>query len=109
MQRKTFEAQLVGDLNGGLHNLFIYCDLLEHVNVGDTLAPLLRTVAVSGAVGESVTRVFSPPRYIPMRRTNFESIEIDIKDDLGEPVAFEGGRVVVTVHCRRVNSGYLPA
>ena len=34
----------VSDINGGIHSLYIYCDLLESVPVGDIEAPLLRVV-----------------------------------------------------------------
>jgi hypothetical protein len=94
-----------------LHGLYVYCDVVEHVCVGDTAAPLLRIVdAGDGAAnGENITRMFNTPRYIPMRKTAFDSIEIDIRDDIGEPISFEGGKLVVVVHCRRANSAYLPA
>ena len=40
------------DIEGGLHALYVYCDVLECVPVGDTMAPLLRIAPVKGARGE---------------------------------------------------------
>ena len=34
---------------------------------------------------------------------NIESIEIDIRTDLGKPIYFTSGRVVVKLHFRRKN------
>ena len=31
-------------VNGDINSVYIYCDILEHVTVGDTKAPLLRIV-----------------------------------------------------------------
>ena len=37
--------------NGNVNSVYIYCDILEHVAVGDTKAPLLRIVVCRQAVG----------------------------------------------------------
>lgn len=89
-----------------LHALYVYCDVLECVPVGDTLAPLLRIVEVSGSRDEMVHIQFDQPRYIPIQKKCFDSIEIDIRDDTGDPVSFDTGKLIVTLHFRRAKDTY---
>ena len=44
---------------------------------------------------------FSFPNYISLRRTNFRTIEIDIRDHLGKKIPFEFGTLTVTLHFKR--------
>jgi len=94
------------DVHRGFNSMYVYCDLLEHVPVGDTRAPLLRIVNVCGNSGESINRNYDKPQYVPLQKKNFESLEIDIRTDAGNPVPFEFGKVVVTLHFRLCKSPY---
>ena len=42
-------------------SLFVYCDILERVIVGDTKAPLLRSLSVSGKHGNIVREIYDKP------------------------------------------------
>ena len=97
---------MVADINRGVNSLYIYCDLLECVPVGDTKAPLLRTVETTGENGGIIHRTFDQLRYIPLQKKNFDTIEILIRDDLGHPVSFESGKLIVTLHFREAKSKY---
>jgi hypothetical protein len=57
-------------------------------------------------MGENVHRTFDPPRYIPVQKKHFDSILVYIRTDTGEPVPFEGGKVVASLHFRRATSSY---
>ena len=48
----------VCDLQRGFYSLFVYCDVVEHVVVGDVKALLLRTVNINGKDGLIVNRIF---------------------------------------------------
>jgi hypothetical protein len=102
----TWKTEHVSDISSGINNLFIYCDVIESTVVGDTIAPLLRIVEAKGSVGEIITRTYDDPRYVPLQKKNFDSIEIDIRDQLGSPIQFETGRVIVTLHFRRTQNPY---
>ena len=101
-----FEGDLISDIEGGLHALYIYCDILECVPVGDTLAPLLRILDVNTKHGTMGHRYFEKPRYVPIQKKNFGTVEIDIRDDIGEKIPFETGKLIVTLHFRRVRDNY---
>jgi len=94
------------DIDGGLHALYVYCDVLECVSVGDTMAPLLRIVEVKGPSGEMTHIQYDQPRYIPLQKKAFDSIEIDIRDDTGKPIPFDSGKLIVTLHFRRAKDSY---
>ena len=96
----------VCDLQRGFYSLFVYCDVVEHVVVGDVKAPLLRTVNITGKEGLTVNRIFQTVQYVPVQRKQFSTIEIDIRDDTGRPVPFQRGKVIVTLHFRRKRLTY---
>jgi len=61
---------------------YFYCDLVEHVPVGNTKAPLLRIVnRMSDRGGENVHKTFNPPLYIPLQKTCFDTVEINLMTD----------------------------
>src|SRR6218665_3281778 len=95
------------DQHRGFTFMYVYCDVLEHVSVGDTKAPLLRIVQVSGRSGDRVQAIYDKPIYVPLQKKNFDSIEIDIRNDAGKPVPFEYGKVIVTLHSRLSKIPYL--
>ena len=95
------------DLQAGIHALYIYCDLLQFTHVGDIKAPLLRVVYSGGEMNDVVTRYYERPRYIPLQKKNFDCVQIIIRDDLGEKIQFENGKVLLTLHFRRAQNQYL--
>lgn len=103
----SFRCELSCDLQAGIHALYIYCDVLQHTYVGDIKAPLLRVVNSGGEAGDVVTRYYERPRYVPLQKKSFDSIQIIIRDDLGEKIQFENGKVLLTLHFRRAHNRYL--
>lgn len=97
----------VCDVSRGFSALYIYCSILEHIPVGDTKAPLLRIVNVSGKSGDIVQVIYDRPLYVPLQQRNFDNVEIDVRSDTGESVPFEYGKLVVTLHFRRCKIPYL--
>lgn len=86
--------------------MFIYSDLVEPRIVGDVYAPLLRIVPTLGknfTAGGSESRVLSPAHYLPLLLTNFHTIDIDIRDALGQPMPFTHGTLTVTLHFKRIH------
>jgi hypothetical protein len=82
--------------------LYIYSDIVEYQIVGDINAPLLQVVASTETkTNPYVDKIYDSPHYVPVSRTNIESIEIDIRSDLGKPIYFQSGRVMVKLHFRR--------
>ena len=90
----------VCDMQRGFYSLFVFCDVVEYVVVGDFKAPSLRTVNIISKEGLTINRIFQTVQYVPVQRKQFSTIEIDIRDDTGRPVPFQRGKVIVTFHFR---------
>ena len=106
----TVESYKPCDIEGGLHALYVYCDVMESIPVGDTMAPLLRIIEVAGSRNketQTMTHIqYDQPRYFPVQKKTFDSIEIDIRDDTGESIPFDSGKLIVTLHFRRAKDTY---
>ena len=93
----------VVDIDQSFCGLFVYCNVVEPRIVGDTTTSLLRIVPVNhDDRGKNVTRTYEKIFYCPVATKNFSSIEILIRDDTGQAVSFEFGKVTVTLHFRKV-------
>ena len=99
------EAEDVVSMTCGFNTIYVYTDVVESRIVGGSLAPLLRALPVSGSHGATVSDRFTNIHYVPLFYSHFKSIEMDIRDDTGQRVPFEYGRVTVTLHFRRRRTG----
>jgi len=83
-------------LTVGTANVYMYCDLLEHVMVRDIKAPLLRIVsrktAVSGVDDKVKHTALNPLQYVLLQKKSFETIDILLATDYGELLPFVPGR-----------------
>ena len=86
-----------------IQSLYIYLDICQYQIVGDTEAPLLQVVATNNSQENYVEKIFDAPHYIPIARNNLETIEVDIRSDLGNPIHFHSGKVVVKLHFRKIS------
>lgn len=94
------------DIKCGMHNFFVYSDVVEASLVGDTMAPLLRIIrAELTQKGEEHSGLAhytcQKPFYYPVAKSNFQTLEMNIRDELGRNVAFAGGKVIATLHFRQ--------
>jgi len=86
--------------------MYVYCDVLEHVTVGDTTAPLLHIVDKSRKKDENVHKTVNPILYVPLQKKNFDTVEINIMTDNGVPVPFRSGKAFVVLEFRRCLHAY---
>lgn len=106
--QSEYTAQRPANLAHGTPNMmYVYTDICEPYITGDVHTPLLRVVPIVAAdnrnYGSVKIRSFSPPRYIPLLRTSFQTIMIDIRDEFGEPIPFEYGTLTVTLQFKRTD------
>ena len=94
------EADNVVDMARRFDTIYIYTDVVESRIVGESMAPLLRSLPVRGTHGATVSERFTNLHYVPLLR-RLRTIEMDIRDDTVRRVPFEYGRVTVTLHFRR--------
>ena len=85
--------------------IMIYGNILEPYVTGDVQSRLLRAVSLDihqYNYGYLKVKAFSPPMYSPLLFNTFQAIEIDIRDQLGQPIPFSHGTLTVTLHFKRI-------
>lgn len=92
-------------MSGEIHSFYIYTNIVKPSLVGDSNIQILRVVPIPGnsEFGEQVVQIYKNPQYVPLLMTDFDTIEIDIKDDTGNRIPFIFGRSIITLHFRRIN------
>ena len=100
MLKKTTESPYVADLTA-VSTIYVYCDIVQPQIVGDTSAQLLKSIPAEGTFGDIITKTFTNIQYVPIQRKLFEDVEILLRSDTGDPVPFERGKVVTTLHFRQ--------
>lgn len=89
-----------------IQTMYVYCDVLQSVLVGDTKAPLLRIVNVEEKTVRNFHRVMNPIFYVPLQKRQFDTIEINVMDDTGRAVSFTDGKTIVVLEFRRIIHPY---
>mgnify|MGYP000551062982 CR=1 FL=1 len=97
-----FTAKHAPLMTQGIYHIYIYCDLCSPIRVGNMLVPLLRTIEVPSSKdwGRVSCIRFQRPMYIPIAKSSFNSIKVELYDDTGRSITFSEGRTVVTLHFR---------
>ncbi len=98
--KKTTQSPYVADMFP-MSTIYVYCDIVEPQIVGDTNAQLLKTIPVEGKFGDVIAKTFTNIQYVPIQTKSFENIEILLRNNTGEPVPFERGKVVSALHFRQ--------
>ena len=94
------ESPYVADLSF-FSSIFTYCNIVAAQMVGNVNAKLIKTIPVEGTHGDIITKTFTNIQYVPVETKSFEDVEILLRTDTGDPVPFERGKVVVTLHFRK--------
>ena len=81
--------------------LYVYPDIIQNQLVGDVKVHLLRVVPVKSRYGDTTCVTYEQPQFLPLSRSNIQTIEINITSDTGELVSFESGKSIVTLVFRR--------
>jgi len=91
------------DINGGIHALYVYCNIIKPVLVGNFEVPLIRRVEIPNnkKFGSQCEIKYQQPQYYPLVSHEINSIEIEIKDDSNQPIEFAFGRTAITLHFRK--------
>jgi hypothetical protein len=84
--------------------LHVYCDLVAPHPVGDEIVPFLRSIPTSNEHLTFLTKTYRDVHYFPVARNTVSDLRVYIGDEEGEPVPFEYGKVVATLHLRRKRS-----
>ena len=102
LDHATYTSDYGLDLNFNTHSLYVYCSIVEESLVGNKFVKLLRRVPTHPKWhGEYITDSFVNPQYLPLSTSFINYVEILITDDVGKPIAFDRGKVSITLHFKR--------
>lgn len=92
------------ELNMGKNIMYIYSDVISHSLVGDVSAPLLRACNLPLLPHDnSIHLTFPDVHYKPVQKFEFDTIDISINTEEGLPMPFQSGKVLITLHFRRIH------
>ena len=91
MLKKTTESPYVADLTT-ISTIYVYCDIVQPQIVGDTSTQLLKSIPAEGKFGDIIAKTFTNIQYVPIRTKSFETVEVLLRNDTGDPVPFERGK-----------------
>ncbi len=102
-----YNAHSRGDMGiSMLDNIYLYTDIIKTRIVGDTYAPLLRTMPALASTEKRdrlVHREFLTPHYLSLVTEEISVIEIKICDNYGKVIRFDDkGHVIVQLHFKKV-------
>jgi len=103
-ERGRHTAENPGDMaEQTVPTLFVYCDILQYVVVGNIMAPLLRMVDMKRKrTYGKMQEMPAAPLYVPLQKKHFDTIEINIMTDTGEPVHFAHRKSVTVLEFKRI-------
>ena len=90
------------DITGAETSFFIYCNIVQPQFVGNSLKQLLRTIPVStGTLGQTINKEFISLNYVGVLTNEFDTIEVEIRNDFGTLIDFQFGKIIIKLHLRR--------
>jgi hypothetical protein len=100
-QVKWIYSGTIDDPNPNIiQSLFIYCDIIDYQYVGDAYVPLLRNVVVENSFPKTAIAHYDNPHYVTINKSEINSIHVEIRDDTGEKIKFDQGKVIIKLHFR---------
>lgn len=86
-----------------VQRMYVYMNIIEPVDMNDKSVKLLKMINTRGSRFKTTQEEFINPLYTRIRKGKISMIDVFIADDQGDPVPFQVGTVVLTLHFRRVN------
>lgn len=84
--------------------LFIYSDVIMPQEISDKCSQVLKivkTVDHNSMYGDVISREIFNLNYIPLCKKKFQTVEIELRDSLGQLAAFQFGCSIVQLHFKK--------
>lgn len=91
-----------------VQRMYIYCNIVEPIGINEKAVRLLKLVNTQGSSYKTVQEDYPYPMYLPVQKGKISMIEVLIADESGDPVPFQIGTSVLTLHFRRAIRRYRP-
>lgn len=100
----TLEPHHLSDITPKLiQTIYLYTDIVDYQIVGNKRAPLLRHIVVDSEYRKVTNLFFENPYYVKVNKTCINSIDLVLRDEVGEKIKFFDGSVVAVLHFRPIN------
>ena len=85
-------------------NIHVYCNIVQSQIVGDKMTPLVAVVPCQKTT-ETYETLYAVENihYIPVQTKSFQNIKVNLRSSTEEPIPFEHGRAVITLHLKPLN------
>ena len=85
-------------------NIHVYCDIVQSQIVGDKMTPLVAVVPCQKTT-ETYETLYAVENiyYIPVQTKSFQNIKVHLRSSTEEPIPFEHGHAVITLHLKPLN------
>lgn len=92
----------------GVGSMYVYCNLCSETRVGDSFVPLLKQIVLRPTKQHDEMRgmveiiTMDSPMYVPVKLTTINTIEIEVRTNVGDYFPFlEGSVTTLTLHFKR--------
>jgi hypothetical protein len=99
---KVISATTPGVLNP-VQRMFVYLNIIDPMDVNDRFVKLLKLVNTKGESFKTTQEEFLNPMYHRVQKGKISMIDVLIADEAGDPVSFQIGTVVLTLHFRKAS------
>jgi hypothetical protein len=99
--KKVYISDVPVDLHRGNHSMFVYCSVVSDSIVGDKRVPLLRSFPISDKKHGIASERFTRLQYIPVKSNHFDSIEVELRNEIGQLIPFNFGHSSCVLHFKR--------
>ncbi|EGT45229.1 hypothetical protein CAEBREN_15169 [Caenorhabditis brenneri] len=100
--RKSQKAEKKIDYFGNVSTLYLYCDVVDPIIVGNTKSSLLSIIPCKGKYGEMIHSTISHPRYLPLMKSTIDTIRVEFLTEFGEPIDFNWGSTIIVLHFKKI-------
>ena len=91
------------DVTCGSQLIFVYVDIIEHQNVGDVRAPVIKIIEFERRLRNGCINTVTPIHhksytnldYKPILSNNIQNIQVELRNETGKLIPFTGTRKVI--------------
>ena len=91
------------DITSGSHLIFVFIDIIEHQNVGDVRAPVIKIIESERRLRNGSINTVTPIHhkaytnldYKPILSNNIQNIQVELRNETGKLIPFIGTRKVI--------------
>ena len=99
------------DITCGSQLIFVYIDIIEHQNVGDVRAPVIKIIESERRLRNGSINTVTPIHhksytnldYKPILSNNIQNIQVELRNETGKLIPFTGtGKVIVSLKFQKI-------